>query len=351
MMDLFNEKMSQIKELDALKQKVTEDILTLYKERPSDMSLEQQWELFNFVQEYLPEHGYVMHNDLLDDYIGYDGPIYIERYQSLAFGAIVKDIEDFAEEYLEHLAEPFAYFDKSTIALVETLREHGADLLGIEEEEEYEAKARESIEVAINEIKKEFMETGYRGYVYQDEKNGRVSINFTLPKELQGWVLKGLDSRLLKCNSKQFELILSAYVETDGYRKGNSISITTAKKEEADLLSHLSVLSGYMCNVHFRIHGFSKTGIYDLTFTKKQIQMLEKPYLTECVHVDKEPFWCITVRNENFLMRRDGKISLTGNTHTAVDETVDGCRLVINPLGYPQEHDKNGYKPNLIIEV
>lgn len=166
MMDLFNEKMSQIKELDTLKQKATEDILTLYKERPSDMSLEQQWELFNAVQEYLPERSYVMHPDILDEYIGYDGPIYIERYQSLAFGAIVEDIEDFAEEYLEHLAEPSAYFDKSTIALVETLREHGADLLGIKEEEEYEAKARESIEVAINEIKKEFLETGYRGYVY-----------------------------------------------------------------------------------------------------------------------------------------------------------------------------------------
>ena len=166
MMDLFNEKMSQIKELDILKQKVTEDILTLYKERPSDMPLEQQWELFNAVQEYLPERSYVMHPDILDEYIGYDGPIYIERYQSLAFGAIIEDIEDFAEEYLEHLAEPFAYFDKSTIELVETLREHGADLLGIEEEEEYEAKARESIEVAINEIKKEFLETGYRGYVY-----------------------------------------------------------------------------------------------------------------------------------------------------------------------------------------
>lgn len=166
MMDLFNEKMSQIKELDTLKQKVTEDILTLYKERPSDMPLEQQWELFNAVQEYLPERSYVIHPDILDEYIGYDGPIYIERYQSLAFGAIVEDIEDFAVEYLEHLAEPSAYFNKPTIELVESLREHGADLLGIEEEEVYEAKARESIEAAINEIKKEFLETGYRGYVY-----------------------------------------------------------------------------------------------------------------------------------------------------------------------------------------
>lgn len=41
----------------------------------------------------------------------------------------------------------------------------------------------------------------------------------------------------------------------------------------------------------------------------------------------------------------------SGHTHTALDTVVDGCRLVINPLGYPQEHDKNGYRNNLIIEV
>ena len=42
---------------------------------------------------------------------------------------------------------------------------------------------------------------------------------------------------------------------------------------------------------------------------------------------------------------------LCGHTHTAVDTVADGCRLVINPLGYPQEHDKNGYVKDLIIEV
>lgn len=42
---------------------------------------------------------------------------------------------------------------------------------------------------------------------------------------------------------------------------------------------------------------------------------------------------------------------LSGHTHTSVDEVVDNCRLVINPLGYSDEHGKNGYKPNLLIEV
>lgn len=45
------------------------------------------------------------------------------------------------------------------------------------------------------------------------------------------------------------------------------------------------------------------------------------------------------------------KLWLSGHTHTAVDTVVDGCRLVINPLGYPQEHGNNGYQANLLLEV
>ncbi|MFW1889993.1 metallophosphoesterase family protein [Acinetobacter johnsonii] len=45
------------------------------------------------------------------------------------------------------------------------------------------------------------------------------------------------------------------------------------------------------------------------------------------------------------------KLWISGHTHTSVDTVVDGCRLVINPLGYPQEQGKNGFRENLIIEV
>ena len=45
------------------------------------------------------------------------------------------------------------------------------------------------------------------------------------------------------------------------------------------------------------------------------------------------------------------KTWLCGHTHTAKDLTTDGCRIVINPYGYPYEHDKNGFRNNLIIEV
>lgn len=45
------------------------------------------------------------------------------------------------------------------------------------------------------------------------------------------------------------------------------------------------------------------------------------------------------------------KTWLCGHTHTAVDTVVEGCRLVINPLGYAREHGNNGYRADLIIEV
>lgn len=45
------------------------------------------------------------------------------------------------------------------------------------------------------------------------------------------------------------------------------------------------------------------------------------------------------------------KLWISGHTHTAVDTTVDGCRLIVNPLGYPDEHDVNGYNKKLILDL
>ena len=71
-----------------------------------------------------------------------------------------------------------------------------------------------------------------------------------------------------------------------------------------------------------------------------------------------DPYWgnhpTASSLNPYFINDLDVKgfdVWLSGHTHTAVDTVVDDCRLVINPLGYPQEHDKNGYRSNLIIEV
>ena len=45
------------------------------------------------------------------------------------------------------------------------------------------------------------------------------------------------------------------------------------------------------------------------------------------------------------------KLWISGHVHHAVDTVIDDCRIIVNPLGYRGEHNKNGYIDNFIIEV
>lgn len=45
------------------------------------------------------------------------------------------------------------------------------------------------------------------------------------------------------------------------------------------------------------------------------------------------------------------KFWFSGHTHSAIDTVFQGCRVVINPLGYPNEQGKNGFISDLLIEL
>lgn len=45
------------------------------------------------------------------------------------------------------------------------------------------------------------------------------------------------------------------------------------------------------------------------------------------------------------------KLWVAGHVHTALDKEIDGCRIVVNPLGYPSEHGVNGFIMDKIIEL
>ena len=40
-----------------------------------------------------------------------------------------------------------------------------------------------------------------------------------------------------------------------------------------------------------------------------------------------------------------------GHVHDPWDYTVNRCRVVCNPRGYPGEHTRSTFNPNLVIEV
>ena len=42
---------------------------------------------------------------------------------------------------------------------------------------------------------------------------------------------------------------------------------------------------------------------------------------------------------------------IAGHTHQAVDTVQDGCRLIINSLGYPNEYGANSYRDGLLLEL
>jgi predicted phosphodiesterase len=78
------------------------------------------------------------------------------------------------------------------------------------------------------------------------------------------------------------------------------------------------------------------------------------PMSIECL----DPYWASHPEAQhlnpyfiNDLDVKGFKTIISGHTHTAFDRVVDGCRLIINPLGHAKEQDKNGFRPNLIIEI
>jgi calcineurin-like phosphoesterase family protein len=144
---------------------------------------------------------------------------------------------------------------------------------------------------------------------------GMTSFNFYLPEQLKNVSIKGLDRSLLKCNYHQFKCILEAYGHSDGSINGKGIIIYSAKKEEMDLLQELSVRSGHSATLHKRNHGYSgklqyQLSVYPNTHVTHHFNKADYEY------VSNEHFWCIKCPpNENFFMRRNGKVHLTGNCH------------------------------------
>lgn len=172
-------------------------------------------------------------------------------------------------------------------------------------------KKSRKINYIISLLKK--LSIPYRVYT----KNCRTSINFSLPKELLEWNLKGLDNKLLNCNQNQFKIILKAYSNTDGTQYKTYSTVYTSKKQECDLLSHLATINGYTSTTSIRYqHGFSKKTSYEMYFRNTSTSLSHTVNLsTEIEQVVKEPFWCIKTELQNFFIRRNGKVSLTGNCH------------------------------------
>lgn len=179
-------------------------------------------------------------------------------------------------------------------------------------------------------------------------KDSVVTLNFTLPTKLKEWNIKGLDNKLLNCSKKQFDIIVDTYLKTDGTDYKTYKAIYTSKKSEYDLLSHLSVIHGYTCTTSIRTPSNVNTSeSYTLYLKPSQSSSMTRLLKNLSVEdVVDEHFWCIKTKNQNFFIRRNGKISITGNCHGGgSNHEGDGVTKLPNrfDVGIDNSHDQTPF--------
>lgn len=149
-------------------------------------------------------------------------------------------------------------------------------------------------------------------------KNGYVSFNFHIPYVLWSYRIKGMDKRILRCNETQAASIYEAYCHSDGHKPKNSktLIIYSAKEREIDLLQAMFVQNGFHTKKYSRYHGFGTKLQHQLSVTKSKSGGFRSVMRTlKQEHVENENFWCVTTRNQTFVQRREGCVSVTGNCH------------------------------------
>jgi len=152
-------------------------------------------------------------------------------------------------------------------------------------------------------------------------RNGMTYFNFKIPEKIMSLRIKGLDRKIINMTNRQVDILLEAYVNSDGNRNCNGYMIYTSKVSEVNILQELFITHGYYCIASKRVnHGFSKNPSYTLGVYKNKTRLSISPSGHFKEEVKDELFWCIRVDNHNFIARRNGKVFLTGNCHNRLTE-------------------------------
>ena len=128
---------------------------------------------------------------------------------------------------------------------------------------------------------------------------------------------KPLPIEFYNLSYRQIEIFLNEYYVTDGYRckEGlESFQISTAKKQEADIIQALCTISNRNCSVSIK---YGKYYIISINESKNY----SEPVLKNLVNVYNydNKIWCITTKNGTIVSRRNGKTMISGNSSRDVD--------------------------------
>ncbi len=123
---------------------------------------------------------------------------------------------------------------------------------------------------------------------------------------------KVLPSVLRYVSPDQAEVILHEIIHTDGCLGKSTIQFSSSKEAEVDLVQEIAVLAGHRATKCQRPSGWILS--INLRLDTGVVAGESGTYVT-----NNNPVWCVTVPNGTVIVRRNGKVAVTQNTH---DEQV-----------------------------
>jgi len=153
-------------------------------------------------------------------------------------------------------------------------------------------------------------------YSLNPQKAGTTKIYCNLGaspvRELFTWGAKVLPDCFRFLSTAQVRVLIEEYGHTDGHiYDDNSVQIATSKRAEADLIQELAVRSGMRCTLNDRGEGKGFT----LAVSRNRTTVQMRPDRHVVVPYSGK-VWCVTVDNGTLMVRRNGKVCITQNTHT-----------------------------------
>lgn len=138
---------------------------------------------------------------------------------------------------------------------------------------------------------------------------------------LAGFLDKDLALGLDEMDARQFSIFLHAVHLGDGdkRRRGGAYRISTGNKKFADRLQGLAIRRGFKCNIS--CYQSRKSPLYILniqphatTIVHGEHAAIGQTCLVECPTEPGERVWCVANPLETLVVRRNGKVSIIGNS-------------------------------------
>ena len=136
---------------------------------------------------------------------------------------------------------------------------------------------------------------------YIMEKSAKIVRMIIKDKKIPLWTIK--------LSERQFGVLLEALIYGDGSKRSEkTYTYYSSDKKSMDRLQWLCSIFGYRTILNKR-----KYGAYELLICRKSTTQITKKNVQDIDYSGK--VWCVNTNNGTVMVRRNGKVFITGNSH------------------------------------